>query len=182
MMFSTRAEYGVRVMVDLARRGGADPVPLAEIADCEGLPLAYLEHRLTFMWTFLARDKLVLELFKLDLPDGTPMAHNAYFMALMPLYDALKSTILFRAGLWLILGIAVIGWAWRARATPDGTFAISIAASGLVYLLTFGVLGVATDFRYAYWGVLASLAGLVPALLAGQDASAGRNFRAQARP
>ena len=44
MMFSTRAEYGVRVMVDLARRGGADPVPLAEIADCEGLPLAYLEH------------------------------------------------------------------------------------------------------------------------------------------
>ena len=44
MMFSTRAEYGVRVMVDLARRGGADPVPLAEIAECEGLPLAYLEH------------------------------------------------------------------------------------------------------------------------------------------
>jgi Rrf2 family transcriptional regulator, cysteine metabolism repressor len=44
MMFSTRAEYGVRVMVDLARRGGVDPVPLGEIADGEGLPLAYLEH------------------------------------------------------------------------------------------------------------------------------------------
>jgi Rrf2 family protein len=44
MMFSTRAEYGVRVMVDLARRGGVEPVPLAEIADGEGLPLAYLEH------------------------------------------------------------------------------------------------------------------------------------------
>src|SRR5579862_7784760 len=44
MMFSTRAEYGVRVMVDLARRGGPDPVPLAEIAEVEGLPLAYLEH------------------------------------------------------------------------------------------------------------------------------------------
>ena len=44
MMFSTRAEYGVRVMVDLARRGGVDPVPLSEIADGEGLPLAYLEH------------------------------------------------------------------------------------------------------------------------------------------
>ena len=34
MMFSTRAEYGVRVMVELARRG----------ADGDGLPLAYLEH------------------------------------------------------------------------------------------------------------------------------------------
>jgi len=44
MMFSTKAEYGVRVMVELARRDEADPVPLAEIADDDGLPLAYLEH------------------------------------------------------------------------------------------------------------------------------------------
>lgn len=44
MMFSTRAEYGVRLMVELARRGGDEPVPLAEISDAEGLPLAYLEH------------------------------------------------------------------------------------------------------------------------------------------
>src|SRR5438105_429088 len=44
MMFSTKAEYGVRVMVELARRGGDDPVPLAEVAEHEGLPVAYLEH------------------------------------------------------------------------------------------------------------------------------------------
>src|SRR5580700_3511552 len=44
MMFSTKAEYGVRVMVELARRAGGDPVPLAEIASHDGLPLAYLEH------------------------------------------------------------------------------------------------------------------------------------------
>ena len=47
MMFSTRAEYGVRVMVELARRGADDErgcVSLAEIADGDGLPLAYLEH------------------------------------------------------------------------------------------------------------------------------------------
>lgn len=56
MMFSTKAEYGVRVMVELARRasdqadGGADGtsgdpvVPLAEIAEHDGMPLAYLEH------------------------------------------------------------------------------------------------------------------------------------------
>src|SRR5689334_10326427 len=44
MMFSTKAEYGVRVMVELARRAGDDPIPLAEIAAHDGLPLAYLEH------------------------------------------------------------------------------------------------------------------------------------------
>jgi Rrf2 family cysteine metabolism transcriptional repressor len=44
MMFSTKAEYGIRVMVELARRAGDEPVPLAEIAERGGLPLAYLEH------------------------------------------------------------------------------------------------------------------------------------------
>ena len=44
MMFSTKAEYGVRVMVELARRPGDEPVSLAEIAEHDGLPLAYLEH------------------------------------------------------------------------------------------------------------------------------------------
>jgi Rrf2 family transcriptional regulator, cysteine metabolism repressor len=47
MMFSTRAEYGVRVMVELARRGAdgeRECVSLGEIADGDGLPLAYLEH------------------------------------------------------------------------------------------------------------------------------------------
>lgn len=44
MMFSTKAEYGIRVMVELASRGSEEPVPLAEIADRGGLPLAYLEH------------------------------------------------------------------------------------------------------------------------------------------
>src|SRR5271156_689122 len=44
MMFSTKAEYGVRVMVELARRSGKDPIPLTEIAEHDGLPLAYLEH------------------------------------------------------------------------------------------------------------------------------------------
>ena len=44
MMFSTKAEYGVRVMAHLARRGDNSPVSLGSIAEAEGLPLAYLEH------------------------------------------------------------------------------------------------------------------------------------------
>jgi Rrf2 family transcriptional regulator, cysteine metabolism repressor len=43
MRFSTRTEYGIRVMVRLGRRFGSGPVSLAELAEQEGLPPAYLE-------------------------------------------------------------------------------------------------------------------------------------------
>ena len=48
MLFSTKAEYGVRLMVELGRRADAgpdaEPVSLAAVAGAETLPLAYLEH------------------------------------------------------------------------------------------------------------------------------------------
>jgi Rrf2 family transcriptional regulator, cysteine metabolism repressor len=68
MMFSTKAEYGVRVMVELARRAGAEPVPLAEIAARDGLPLAYLEH-------------LVARLRKAGLVDSRRGSRGGYMLA-----------------------------------------------------------------------------------------------------
>jgi len=44
MMFSTKAEYGVRVMAHLAAHDIGQPVSLGTIAEAEALPLAYLEH------------------------------------------------------------------------------------------------------------------------------------------
>jgi Rrf2 family protein len=49
MLFSTKAEYGVRLMVELGRRCEGDPddavpVALATVAEAETLPLSYLEH------------------------------------------------------------------------------------------------------------------------------------------
>jgi Rrf2 family cysteine metabolism transcriptional repressor len=43
MRFSTRSEYGIRVMVRLGRSYGTGPVPLADLAHQEDLPLPYLE-------------------------------------------------------------------------------------------------------------------------------------------
>jgi hypothetical protein len=95
-------------------------------------------------------------------------------MALLPLHDALKSTILYRVGFWLLLAFAIVGWVWPARRTASGAFAISITAAGIFYVMTFGLIGVATDFRYAHWAVVADLAALAPALLAGRERRAGR--------
>src|SRR5919201_6585671 len=68
MMFSTKAEYGVRVMVELAKHGGEEPVPLAEIATKDGLPLAYLEH-------------LVARLRKAGLVDSRRGSRGGYLLA-----------------------------------------------------------------------------------------------------
>ena len=43
MIFSSKAEYGVRLMIELGRQAPARPISLKAIADAEGLPLAYLE-------------------------------------------------------------------------------------------------------------------------------------------
>jgi Rrf2 family protein len=68
MMFSTRAEYGVRVMAHLADHGDDSPVSLGAIADAEGLPLAYLEH-------------LVRRLREADLVTSRRGAHGGYALA-----------------------------------------------------------------------------------------------------
>jgi len=41
--FSTRSEYGVRLMVELARHHGEGPISLADVAEHEDLPRPYLE-------------------------------------------------------------------------------------------------------------------------------------------
>ncbi len=43
MIFSSKAEYGVRLMVELGRQSPDQPTSLKAIADAEGLPLAYME-------------------------------------------------------------------------------------------------------------------------------------------
>jgi hypothetical protein len=128
-------------------------------------PLAYLAHRATFMWQFLARSNLVLPVWDW-LDPNSAYGHSRFFTPLVALHDALQPTLLFRPGLWLLLAIAVCGLAWRARGVPAGAFAVGVTASAIVYVLTFFFVGVAADFRYAYWCVLASLTGAVGALLA----------------
>jgi Rrf2 family protein len=68
MMFSTKAEYGVRVMAHLAGQDGGGPISLGSIAEAEGLPLAYLEH-------------LAQRLRRAELVESTRGAHGGYTLA-----------------------------------------------------------------------------------------------------
>jgi hypothetical protein len=134
-------------------------------------PLAYLQHRATFMWQFLARSNVVLPVWDWQEPDAV-YGKSRHFQPLLALHNAWQHTLLFRPGLWLLLAMAVCGLAWPARATPAGAFAVGATASGIAYVLTFFVLGVASDFRYAYWCVLAALAAAPAACVAWRRRSA----------
>jgi Rrf2 family transcriptional regulator, cysteine metabolism repressor len=68
MLFSTKAEYGVRLMVELGRSDGSGPVALSAIAEAEMLPLSYLEH-------------LVAKLRSAGLVTSTRGAHGGYSLA-----------------------------------------------------------------------------------------------------
>ncbi len=74
MLFSTKAEYGVRLMVELGRRAAgppgreAEPVALSTVAEAEVLPLSYLEH-------------LVAKLRQAGLVTSVRGAHGGYRLA-----------------------------------------------------------------------------------------------------
>ena len=69
--FSTRGEYGVRLMMELARHYGAGPVSLTEMADHEALPRPYLE-------------QLVISLREAGLVQSTRGAHGGYTLSAPP--------------------------------------------------------------------------------------------------
>lgn len=129
-------------------------------------PLAYLRHRAAFMWNFLTGDNLTMWLADVENPTENVFPERASFVALVWLHDRLKPTPLFSVGAWLLVCVVACGLAWRRRQTPEGAFTFGVCGSAILYVLTFAVVGVASDFRYGYWAALAGIAGGVVAALA----------------
>jgi len=71
MRFSTREQYGLRAMAELARYYGQGPVALADVAAAQGLPLPYLE-------------QIVAPLRRAGLVRSTRGAHGGYELAREP--------------------------------------------------------------------------------------------------
>ena len=71
MFFTTKAEYGVRLLIEVGRQGQDQPVSLKAIADAENLPLAYLE-------------RIVALLKRAQLVASTRGAHGGYVLARSP--------------------------------------------------------------------------------------------------
>jgi hypothetical protein len=128
-------------------------------------PLAYLAHRAAFMNQFLLHSNLTLPVWDWDDPQSA-YGHNPYFKPLLRLHDALQPTLLFRPMSWVVLAVVLCVLSWRRRDRPAGAFGLATASCAVLYVLSFAVLGVAADFRYAYWGVLGTLAALISVAIA----------------
>jgi Rrf2 family cysteine metabolism transcriptional repressor len=71
MIFTTKAEYGVRLLIQLGLQGGnreGGPLSLKSVAEAESLPLAYLE-------------RIAALLKKAGLVQATRGAHGGYVLA-----------------------------------------------------------------------------------------------------
>ena len=68
MIFTTKAEYGVRLLIQLGRAEDGRPVSLKAMAEAEGLPLAYCE-------------RIAALLKKAGLVAATRGAHGGYVLA-----------------------------------------------------------------------------------------------------
>ena len=85
MLFSTKAEYGIRLMVALGRREGDPPVALASLAGAENLPLSYLEH-------------LVAKLRDAGLVSSQRGAHGGYVLSKDPQEITMDQVVLALEG------------------------------------------------------------------------------------
>lgn len=85
MFFTTRAEYGVRLLIELGRQGHDQPVSLKAVADGENLPLAYLE-------------RIVALLKRAQLVESTRGAHGGYRLARAPETIAMDEVVLALEG------------------------------------------------------------------------------------
>src|SRR5262249_54379276 len=121
-------------------------------------PLAYLQHRLAFMMQFLSGTNLVMWTEDIENRGKPVFADRPIFAWLLNLHEKLRSTPIFKPVTWFLACVVLFAVGWRQRQTPAGAFALGVCGSAIIYVGTYFVVGVASDFRYAYWSVLAAFA------------------------
>jgi hypothetical protein len=125
-----------------------------------GNPLAYLRHRAGHFASFLTvgARTMALEAWWIVNPPPYP---SDRLRPIIAINEVLKATPLFSLWPWFGLNVLLLLPAWRLRQSTLGNFAWSVSASATVYILAFFLIGVASDFRYGFWLVLADVAAAI---------------------
>jgi hypothetical protein len=123
-------------------------------------PIAYLAHRVVVMEAVLGfgvsdASRSIWIPFSVANPYGLNYAYNGVAAAIGTSVSIAAAMGLYNGMPWLALAIGIAAAAlWRqGRAYLAET---SLALSALLYALAYLVVGIASDYRYIYWTVLAS--------------------------
>lgn len=123
-------------------------------------PGAYLKHRYENFTHLMWEPNLVLGDRTADNSIGFIYEKTGMFRALERTTAIFKDTIIFQPGFWLLMSflLALYGLFTKASFARDVFVALNV--SSFLYLLAYFFVGVASDFRYAYWSILATTASL----------------------
>jgi hypothetical protein len=128
----------------------------------EAHPLAYLRHRLAYFSALMTGKMMVLfdqynsGQYRFLFIKSTPYSYLEWGTVWLD-----SHTPLFRGITWLLLNLIAFLIALRMRNGHHKAAALTLSASGTIFILTYLPAGVAAEFRYIYWSVLASLAAWV---------------------
>ena len=120
-------------------------------------PLAYLRHRSAYFWYFITTVEYLFHEGNSADEVRRRDEENFGFKPLREYVFGMRWLVMFRPIFWLVLAC---GCLFAARRCPPASrrFVTALSLSSLVYLGTYFFVGVASNFRYAYWAVLATSA------------------------
>ncbi len=136
-------------------------------------PVAYLRHRFGHFWYFISTVEYVFHEGITPEEVQQRLEHNFAFWLMRNYVVRSQRLLAFHPLFWLALAG---GCLVAARRCPPVSrrFVSTLSLSSLAYLGTYLFAGVASNFRYAYWAVLATSASTVVLACEGMAAWARR--------
>lgn len=122
----------------------------------ENHPVEYVKHRFNHWWRLLWNPQSFLISQMQTNQWGFEFKESALHLSLERTTELMQHGIFFKPGFWFLLAIALIIVTFRRGAGPSREIAIALNVSSSLYILSYLPAGVATDFRYAYWSILAT--------------------------
>jgi hypothetical protein len=129
-------------------------------------PLAYAEHRLAHFNSALGfieprhhNDERVRKAYKFDQP-----LRVAPFTQTEKILDYVEFNPLTAPVFAFVLGLVLLSMVYASKPSPLDKAVLCLLLSGMFYMLGYLVVGVASDYRYQFWPMLAIFAAFVMCL------------------
>ena len=123
-------------------------------------PGAYLKHRYENYLKLLWRPNAVLIDQTVNNSLGFKYEKTGMFRTLQAATNSLDKSFIFKPGFWLVAAFLFSLYGLFARNSLARDVSLALNVSSFLYLLAYFFVGVASDFRYAYWSILATSASV----------------------